>query len=109
MVQSIECFQAEGNICSFFELEALRDGRIDVPVAGASECVTPHADISRCGKGESGGILEEDRPDDSGFGFKSCIGLSIADEDRAVIAAGSGITSKERRSGSARYGEGRAG
>src|SRR5262245_6065801 len=109
MVQSIECFQAEGNICPFFELEALRDGRIDVPVVGASECVAPHADISRCCVGESRGVLEEDRSDDSGFGFESGIKLSITDQDRAGITAGRGTTSKERRSGPARYGEGRAG
>src|SRR5262249_32205977 len=109
MVQSIECFQAEGNICSFFELEVLRDGCIDVPVMGASECVAPHADISWCGESESGGVLEEDRPVDSGFGFESGIRLSSGGEDRAGIAAGPGTTSKERRSGPARYGEGRAG
>src|SRR5262245_46792012 len=109
MVQRIECFQAESNICSFFELEALRDGRIDVPVVGASECVAPHADISRCSEGESRGVLEEDRPDDSGLRFETGIRLSIADEDGAGIAAGPCTTSKERRSGPARYGEGRAG
>src|SRR5262249_23963604 len=109
MVQSIECLQAEGNICSFFELEALRNGRIDVPVVGTSECVAPHAEISRCSEGKSRGVLKEDRPDDSRLVFETGIRLSIAGEDGARIAAGPGTTSKQRRSGPARYGEGRAG